>query len=208
METNRVSSSNITAMIKCTDFFIFHLPIIFCNSNFIIYAGFCKENYNSVYKNGRVRLSLQLRGDNTEALKTEQAKEVEDSLKSRLVTLALISVLTAVIVALMCKELKAQRLPNINLVKGIVVQYEFRSDKVNVPDIRNFYDSLRYDEWVKVKEYDKKFATIGYVNFLPAGSKMEILGKDGENSYLRIGSTVYLAPASVYDYITSLVGSD
>ena len=195
-------------MIKCTDFFIFHLPIIFCNSNFIIYAGFCKENYNSVYKNGRVRLSLQLRGDNTEALKTEQAKEVEDSLKSRLVTLALISVLTAVIVALMCMELKAQRLPNINLVKGIVVQYEFRSDKVNVPDIRNFYDSLRYDEWVKVKEYDKKFATIGYVNFLPAGSKMEILGKDGENSYLRIGSTVYLAPASVYDYITSLVGSD
>lgn len=208
METNRVSSSNITAMIKCTDFFIFHLPIIFCNSNCIIYAGFCKENYNSVYKNGRVRLSLQLRGDNTEALKTEQAKEVEDSLKSRLVTLALISVLTAVIVALMCMELKAQRLPNINLVKGIVVQYEFRSDKVNVPDIRNFYDSLRYDEWVKVKEYDKKFATIGYVNFLPAGSKMEILGKDGENSYLRIGSTVYLAPASVYDYITSLVGSD
>ena len=195
-------------MIKCTDFFIFHLPIIFCNSYFIIYAGFCKENYNSVYKNGRVRLSLQLRGDNTAALKTEQAKEVEDSLKSRLVTLALISVLTAVIVALMCMELKAQRLPNINLVKGIVVQYEFRSDKVNVPDIRNFYDSLRYDEWVKVKEYDKKFATIGYVNFLPAGSKMEILGKDGENSYLRIGSTVYLAPASVYDYITSLVGSD
>ena len=133
---------------------------------------------------------------------------MEDSLKSRLVTLALISVLTAVIVALMCMELKAQRLPNINLVKGIVVQYEFRSDKVNVPDIRNFYDSLRYDEWVKFKEYDKKFATVGYVNFLPAGSKMEILGKDGENSYLRIGSTVYLAPASVYDYITSLVGSD
>ena len=91
---------------------------------------------------------------------------------------------------------------------GIVVQYEFRAEKVNVPDIRDFYDSLQYDEWVKTKGYDKKYAAVGYVNFLPAGSKMEILGKDDEGAYLRIGSTVYLAPARVYDYLTSFVGSN
>ncbi len=128
---------------------------------------------------------------------------MEDSLKSRLVTVVLMLALTAIIVALMCMEFKAQKLPNINLVKGIVVQYEFRAEKVNIPDIRDFYDSLQYDEWVKDKEYDKKYAAVGYVNFLPAGSKIEILGKDDEGAYLRIGSTVYLAPAGVYDYLTS-----
>lgn len=133
---------------------------------------------------------------------------MEDSLKSRLVTIVLMFALSAIIVALMCMELKAQKLPNINLVKGIVLQYEFRAEKVNIPDIRDFYDSLQYDEWVKTKEYDKKYAAVGYVNFLPEGSKMEILGKDDEGAYLRIGSTVYLAPARVYDYLTSFVGSN
>lgn len=116
--------------------------------------------------------------------------------------------LTAIIVALLCTELTAQKLPNINIVKGIVVKYEFRAEKVNIPDIRDFYDSLQYDEWVKTKEYDKKYAAVGYVNFLPEGSKMEILGKDDGGTYLRIGSTVYLAPARVYDYLTSFVGSN
>ena len=133
---------------------------------------------------------------------------MEESLKSRLVTLVLMLALAAIIVALMCMEFKAQKLPNINLVKGIVVQYEFRAEKVNIPDVRDFYDSLQYDEWVKFKEYDKKFATVGYVNFLPSKSRIEILGKDEEGAYLRIGSTVYLAPASVYDYLTSFVGSN
>lgn len=133
---------------------------------------------------------------------------MEDSLKSRLVTVVLMLALTAIIVALMCMEFKAQKLPNINLVKGIVVQYEFRAEKVNIPDIRDFYDSLQYDEWVKFKEYDKKFATVGYVNFLPVGTKMEILGKDDEGAYLRIGSTVYLTPVGVYDYLTSFLGSN
>ena len=133
---------------------------------------------------------------------------MEDSLKSRLVTIVLMLALSAIIVALLCMELTAQKLPNINLVNGIVVQYEFRAEKVNVPNIRDFYDSLQYDEWVKAKEHDKKYAAVGYVNFLPAGSKIEILGKDDEGAYLRIGSTVYLAPARVYDYLTSFVGSN
>ena len=133
---------------------------------------------------------------------------MEDSLRARLVTIVLMLALSAIIVALLCKELTAQKLPNINLVNGIVVQYEFRAEKVNISDIRDFYDSLQYDEWVKDKEYDKKYAAVGYVNFLPAGSKMEILGKDDEGAYLRIGSTVYLAPAGVYDYLTSFVGSN
>ena len=133
---------------------------------------------------------------------------MEDSLRARLVTIVLMLALSAIIVALLCKELTAQKLPNINLVNGIVVQYEFRAEKVNISDIRDFYDSLQYDEWVKDKEYDKKYAAVGYVNFLPAGSKIEILGKDDEGAYLRIGSTVYLAPAGVYDYLTSFVGSN
>ena len=133
---------------------------------------------------------------------------MEDSLRARLVTIVLMLALSAIIVALLCKELTAQKLPNINLVNGIGVQYEFRAEKVNISDIRDFYDSLQYDEWVKDKEYDKKYAAVGYVNFLPAGSKMEILGKDDEGAYLRIGSTVYLAPAGVYDYLTSFVGSN
>ncbi len=56
----------------------FHLlpPVnLFCKFNFIIITGFCKQNYNSVYKSAGMRLSLLLRGDNTEALETERQKK-------------------------------------------------------------------------------------------------------------------------------------
>lgn len=135
-------------------------------------------------------------------MKVEHMEEVKTLSKSRVAVISSVIVL-AIIVLLLGVRAFGQPLPDKNKITDITISYEFSDKTATVSDKEAFFAAVKIEDWKPARNYEEKFAAVAYITFSPKNIRVQVLGCDGNFTYLDVDGKVYTAPSYVYEYIMS-----